>query len=313
MEIINKNKFNDTFKLIASKKISATDIFSIIITTMAYFLLLSSGDTNEAWAVALLVYRLGVFPSIFAVKSLLSKSYKPIGYVFQDSWDIVKQPNLTDKEKYTLLKDYLEKKMEHWLKYWIKFKTIVCQDTSWKSKWFQIKELLKEIYRGEINLYQLIWMILYYVYAILIVTNILAIPGPFDLVIALIFLAVIYYATGDLVGLGTILVHIFTLLSGMQTEDDIRGALLEAEKDIKTGAQVYYFYTADKNYIEVQPGVKVKLDGGTMTKEEIDLEDAKEESQALGELIETAKKEKAELNGEIAKAELAIQEQEKKE
>lgn len=312
MSIINKNKANDTIKLIASKKISAPDIASIIITTMAYFLLLSSGDINEGFAIALLVYRLGVFPSIFAIKSLLSKSYKPMGYVFKDSWDIINQPGLDDEEKVTILRNYLESRMERWLKYWIKFKTIVCKDESWKSKWKHIKELLKEIYRGEINIYQLAWLILYYIYAILIVTNILEIPGPYDLVISLVFLAVIYYATGDLIGLGTILVHIFGLLSGAETEESIKEALIETEKDLKMGAQAYYFYTADKpnEVIETKTNevIMVKQIGSRS-----ELIAHAENLEQLSEMSKAQPDEKAKINGEIEKIKAILNGQKKEE
>jgi len=61
----------------------------------------------------------------------------------------------------------------------------------------------------------------------------------------------------------------------------------------------------DKSIVEVKTGVKVKSDGSTISKEEIDLEDAKELSKDLGEIIEKATEDKTILNGEIASVESA--------
>ncbi len=59
----------------------------------------------------------------------------------------------------------------------------------------------------------------------------------------------------------------------------------------------------DKPIVEVKRGMKVKADGTVMSKEEIDLEDAKELSTDLGEIIVKATEDKVLLNGEIAIAE----------
>ena len=58
---------------------------------------------------------------------------------------------------------------------------------------------------------------------------------------------------------------------------------------------------------EINQGMKVKTDGTVFTKSEIDLEDIKEESEALGTIIEKAIEDKALLNGEIALAEANIE------
>lgn len=245
-----KNLMN-TLKIVLSKRLSFADAVSIATAVIGYFSLVFVGQDVEAFSIWGLLYKLLVFPIIFIIRSSLSKSYKTMGTVFNDSWSIINEPNITDLEKRIILKTFLESKMEKWFKYWLKFKKIVCNDSDWKKKANQMKEWIKEVYNGELNMYQGTWLILYYIYAILSITGVLEVLAPYDIIICLIFMGVLYIATGDLVGLGTILVHVFNLLAMGKTEDEIRLALIETEKELKAGAHAYYYHTASDTKIEV--------------------------------------------------------------
>lgn len=281
-------------KRAGSKKIGVTEL--LIITATALSLSLLHIPKSEDVSIGLIIYRFGIMLPLLCIRALLSNNYAGIEDKMQYVGGVAVSKMPVDTKK-DIIRRNLEAMVSRWVRYWREFQTIVLADYSVTKKWEKIKALAKKIREGEITWSRLILICMYIFYGIIISTNVLNIPGPWDVMINVGFLALYFYATGDIIGLFQVLLNFFNAIAPGGTEAEYQTRFAVLEDNIKDNCNSYYYMNSQSSK-NTSNGPMVYQ--GQFIDKEVHLDNLKE----LQKGIETTK---PTLNHEIAKLEVEIE------
>jgi len=178
---------------------------------------------------------------LYIILALFSDDYRGIGEMFDQVWKI-QQTEIPDDEKLDLIKNFLESAVADWYHYWVKFQTIANGKEPLTKKAEKLGCIFKRIVKGEISLFQGIWIFMYLVYSILLASGVIAIEGPYDIILSIGFLLIILFASGNIKGITKFLEEVFRALK-VESQDQIKGKLRVIESLIMNASKNYYFIT----------------------------------------------------------------------
>ncbi len=281
-------------KRAASKKIGYTELLIIIATALSLSLL----HIPENVSIGLIIYRFGVMLPILCIRALLSNEHRGVEDKLQYTKSVAIS-NMPINTKKDIIKRNLEATVSRWVRYWREFQAIVLSDYSVYKKWNRIKALGKKIREGEITLPRLILICMYIFYGIIISTNVLNIPGPWDVIINVVFLALYFYATGDIIGLFQVLLDFFTTISPGASEAEYKARFTILEDKLKDDSYSFYYLNSHSRNANSNETV---IHQGQYIDKEVHLNNLKQ----LQKGIEATK---PDLNHEIARMEVELEQE----
>lgn len=178
---------------------------------------------------------------LYIILALFSDDYRGIGEMFDQVWRI-SQSDIPDDEKLDLIKNFLESAVAEWYHYWLLFQTTANGRKVNEKRIQNIGDMFRRIIKGEISLFQGIWIFTYLVYSILISSGVIAIEGPYDIILSIGFLLIILYASGNIKGITKFLEEVFRALK-IENKEQIKGKLRVIESLIMNASKNYYFIT----------------------------------------------------------------------
>lgn len=188
------------------------------------------------------VIRVFGLSTIYTFLSLVSNNSKEIlKKTIEQVWDISRTDGITPKERKDIILNFLEIAVSRWNKYWIMFQKIVLGNEPLQTKKEKLKNLISQIFKGEINIFQAIWIFTYLVYSILIGANIFQIPGPIDFLVNIGFFLVILFESGSIIGIGKFIMTLFETMS-FESVKEVGAQLATLERLIMNGSKAYYLF-----------------------------------------------------------------------
>ena len=106
----------------------------------------------------------------------------------------------------------------------------------------KLGDLFKRITKGEISLFQGLWIFMYLIYSILMASGVVAIEGPYDIILSIGFLLIILFASGNIKGITKFLEEVFRALK-VESKEQVTGKLRVIESLIMNASKSYYFIT----------------------------------------------------------------------
>jgi len=223
------------FNSIKTRTIKANGAL-ILVTSLITYLIAYIGLFDEFYFV-----RLIGLSCLYIVLALFSDDYRGIGEMFDQVWKI-NQTSIPDDEKLELIRNFLEAATADWYHYWLLFQTTANGLAPHTKKAQKIGDIFKRITKGEISLFQGLWIFMYLVYSILLSSGVVAIEGPYDIILSIGFLLIILFASGNIKGITKFLEEIFRALK-VENADQIKGKLRVIESLIMNASKNYYFIT----------------------------------------------------------------------
>lgn len=169
---------------------------------------------------------------IYIMSGLALRDYKGLEEMIEGVWDINKIDEPNQEHKLRLVKSYIEMKIHQWYNYWILFDIIVNENEKavWNRK-ARIKDTLMRVPRGELNIKQFMWIVVYLIF------NILQAQGYFppftlqyELPIDFTCLGLFMFTSGKVIGLNSYMKDMFKTIAPSDVNkayDSLR--LLEAQ------------------------------------------------------------------------------------
>lgn len=231
---------------IVSRKIGFTDAMIWIATLIGYVIVFTGYGTNASdWNGPILIYKLGAIPCLSIVLALLTRNYKMWKPVLANVWQIAIS-TVPLSEKQLLIQKNLEKIVDRWYSFWIQFQKIVLSKDPFEKKFDRLKLLFKEIYTGEINIFQMIWIILYLIYSLVVASNLFNVPIPIDFIINISFFTVLLYSKGNVAGIAQLLYQIFLCLAPAKSETELKANMDRLVDELKENNEIYYYIDLQK-------------------------------------------------------------------
>lgn len=278
------------WRKLVKREIGFTDVVIIIITILSLTIL----RLTDIPSIGMLLWRFVFLFPLMCILALINNNHEKYNERFRYMFDIMTS-SLPIDDKAKAIKSELKKITSLWGRYNKAYKQIVEGDTSLLTKTTQVWSLGMRIVKGHITVPQGIYIMLSLFYNIVISSNLLQIAKPYDIMINAIFIVILRFWGAEYAGLGELINDFLKALAPDKSDLEKEQAFIELGDKMKDGCYASFILTEKCDVIEVKQGVKTKADGSLMSKEEIDLEDAKELSKSLGEA-------KAKLNGQIEEA-----------
>jgi hypothetical protein len=181
--------------------------------------------------------------------ALVTKDLRGIDEMFGEVWTITQQDGIPCKEKMDIIKSYLDAAVAQWHNYWILYQDMVNGGSNKPKKKFDlVKYHMKQVSKGEINFYQIIWIFLYTAYSIFAAVDFSVLAAPLDIIVSLGILLAVLLSGGHIVGITKTMTEMFKLL---QCREDDTGGQIELrlrtiERLIERASKNYYFLTVKK-------------------------------------------------------------------
>jgi len=213
----------------------------IFLVSLGTYLLINGSVFNPYYFI-----RIFGLVALYVILALVTKDLRGIDEMFSEVWTITQQEGISCAEKMDIIKAYLDSAVAQWHSYWVKYQDMVNGGSGKPSgKWRLFKYHMVQISKGEINLYQIIWIFIYTSYSILASVSFFALQAPFDIIISLGILLAVLLSGGQIVGISKTMIEMFKLL---KCQEDETGASLEMrlrtiERLIMRASKNYYFLT----------------------------------------------------------------------
>lgn len=278
-----------TWKRLDSKEIGLVDVF-IICLTASTLMILHYTQQPTLW---MLLWRwLFMLPLMF-ITALLSNNYDKYNEKFTYAYLIITS-GLSVDDKIKALKSHLNTISSNWNKYHRQFQIIVEGNQDLGKKMALLSDLITQILTGKITLPQIIYITIHSFYSIIISSNMLQIDGPYDIMINMIFITILRYAGADMRGLADLMNDFFILLKPGKSTLEVEQDLLGLGEKMKDGCYASFILTETEQIpikepcplegkIIIKDNIMTKVDGSHFTDKEVELIQAKQLSDSLGE------------------------------
>ena len=285
--------FGKLYKRLTTKEIGFVDVIIICFTAISLMII----NATSAPTIAMLLWRWVFMLPVLCITALISNNYETINEKITYAYVIITS-NLEYADKKRALSNHLNLITSSWRKYYRKYEKIVNGNNKFSKKTALLYDLAYEIVNGKVTFPQIIYIMAYSFYSIIVSANIFLIDGPYDIMINIGFITFLRYWGADMKGLADLLGDFLGALDSNKTQLETEQSLIELQNKIKNDSYAAFILT-EGEIIEPYQGIKIKANGTTLSKNEIDLEDAKELSSGLGNIIEKATEDKAHINGQI--------------
>lgn len=173
---------------------------------------------------------------VYIFIALASENYKGILRLVERLW-LINGNGDAEREKFLLIKSFLEINVTRWNRYWRLYENIVNGEKT--SLW---KIYIQKITKGSIDLKQFLWIFGYIVYCVFIPDPIL--KDALNFIIDLCSLGFFLFTGSKVIGLGAFMGNIFEAIK-IGKEDHIKQCLKLLESQIIYGA-VNFAYLKSK-------------------------------------------------------------------
>lgn len=239
--------------------------------------------------------------TFYVIIALLSEDLRDLEPLATKIYDVLNKPDsiIPPKEKQTLIKKFTEDTVNQWYKAWILYDTIVNNNKeTLTSKLARLKELIKKIPDGHLNIYQIIVIFGYFCYNVLAIKEGWFVNWWIDALIIGGIATILIIMSSSMIGIYKFFEAVFKCLK-VTNETEIKYQLELLANFIVEGVHVYYYIDLSK-YQSNASGIKIAPAGTTFTPEQIQKNDLKDLSQTVQEQISMLQTEKVKINGEIA-------------
>ncbi len=230
------------------KGIGFASTFIIYITLVVFYGVFHPASPEPPLALNTIIM-LGVYMLI----GLASVDYKPISMMIERIWNMKCQNGVSDDSKFQTIKAYIAMNVNQWNKYNILYANIV--EGNDKVVWStgdSIKEHLLRIPKGQLNIKQFVWIVIYVAYNVLKSNGYLPFLSPeysdIDFLIDFIGVGFFSFTSGTIIGLGSFMEKLF---ESIKPDDLIKvsESLRLLEQNIIFGARHFGFL---RDIVEVE-------------------------------------------------------------
>lgn len=188
-----------------------------------------------------------MLPLLF-ITALMSKDNVNLEGKLNYSWTILNAAiSIGDKRR--ALRNHLRITIKKWLKYYRLFQVIAEGKVEFNRLYYRIKLIINKIIYGEISLSQIIYIIFYCIYTIVISINLLKLPMPFDVIISILFITILRYAGSEYKGIGSLFSEMIHALDYKKNDSEREIAFNELTERIKDDCYVAFLLTEKNNNI----------------------------------------------------------------
>lgn len=210
-----------------------------IVLFISVFLMHDAFNTGKLYGIVDTKTVVWIF--IYIMTGLALTDYKGITMLIERIWSL----NCTEYDnldsKLTLIKSYIELNVQQWDKYCRMYNAIVKEETKQWNTYQKVKLLILKIPKGELNLKQFIWILLYLTFNLVQGQGYIPpITQGYELLIDFGGLGFFMFTSGAVIGLGTFMGDIFKSIAPHSTRKTIESLTL-LETHIIYGARWYGF------------------------------------------------------------------------
>ncbi|KKN90803.1 hypothetical protein LCGC14_0223860 [marine sediment metagenome] len=190
---------------------------------------------------------------VYMLIGLASVDYKPISMMIERVWNMNCQDGVSDNSKFQTIKSYIAMNVNQWNKYNTLYANIVEGNTKavWSTK-DSIKEHLLRIPKGQLNIKQFIWIVVYVGYNVIKGNGYLPFLTPdysdIDFLIDFVGVGFFSFTSGTIIGLGSYMEKLFESIKPdklIKVEESLR----LIEQNIIFGARHFGFL---RDVVEVE-------------------------------------------------------------
>lgn len=218
-----------------TKTIPFSGAITLVVSLIIYAMFYKDMITDEIF-----LFRISL-TNVYIVLALLSTNSKEfLKKTVEQVWEINKTNEISAIERKSIILNFLTIAVYKWNKFWRMFQEIVLSEKPIQEKMRRTKDLFRQIIKGEINLFQALWIFAYLSYSIIISSNFFQIATPIDFLVNIAFLLIILFESGSIIGIGAFIFEIFKTLIPVD-EKYIQNQLTNLEHVIMNGSKTYYF------------------------------------------------------------------------
>ena len=217
------------WKRISSKEMGFMDVIVICLTAVSLMVL----HWTASATIWMLLWRWVFMLPIMFITALISNDYENLNAKFTYAW-VIMTSALPFDDKTRALRNHLGLVVGNWNKYKRQFDKIV-KAKSGAQQTALILNVLGQIIKGHITFPQIIYIVFYSFYSIIISSNIFRIPGPYDVMINILFITLLRYWGSDMRGLADLMNDFFIALKPDLNDVDREQEFLRLGEKIKDG------------------------------------------------------------------------------
>lgn len=183
---------------------------------------------------------------LYAIIGLIADDLRGLDDLMKSVYDItVTKSDLSAQEKQTFIVSQVEAAIDQWLSLWILFEKIVKEEESLKTNTDLLLALLKKLPKGELNIYQALYIYAYFVYSIIFFVSDLTLNPIYDALIIVGVLILLLLSSGKMIGMSKFFIKVFKTLIPT-SEEQIVHQLELLRQFIVQGNHVYYYLDLQK-------------------------------------------------------------------